>query len=145
MAWRFVPAPEAGTATRSSATRSGLGADARQRLQRELSVAVAAVTERVEAREAGVAVSFAVRADRLVHALEREIGEGVRPELVRDLLDGPLVGDHLRARRHVDAVVAGMADRRGRDPQVDLLRARLAGQADDLARGVAADDRGRDA
>jgi len=51
------------------------------------------------------------------------------------------VGDHLLARRHVDAVVAGVADRGRRDPQVDLQGAGVAKHADDLPGGVAAHDR----
>ena len=81
------------------------------------------------------------RADRLVDALHREVGERVGAELGGDLLDRPLVGDHLLAGRHVDAVVAGVADRRRRDPQVNLAGAGVAQHADDLPRRVAAHDR----
>ena len=80
-------------------------------------------------------------ADRLVDALQREVGEAVGAELVGDLLDRALVGDHLLAGRHVDPVVAGVADRRRRDPQVDLLGAGVAQDADDLPGRVAAHDR----
>ncbi len=81
------------------------------------------------------------RADRLVDALHREVGERVGAELVGDLLDRPFVGDHLLAGRHVDPVVAGVADRRRRDPQVHLARPGVAQHADDLPRRVAAHDR----
>src|SRR4051812_5208723 len=80
-------------------------------------------------------------ADRLVDAVERQIRERVAAQLLGDLLDGAPVGDHLLARRHVDAVVARVLDRRRRDPHVDLLRAGVAEHLDDLARRVAADDR----
>ena len=110
-------------------------------LERELAVRLVGVAERVAAGEAGVAVVFGGRADRLVDALHREVGERVGAELVGDLLDRPAVGDHLLARRHVDPVVARMADRRRADPQVDLGGAGLAQHPDDLAGRVAADDR----
>ncbi len=97
--------------------------------------------QRVLAREAGVAVALAVAADRLVDAVERQVGQRVGPELLGDLLDRAVVGDHLLARGHVDAVVAGMLDRRRGDPHVDLARARVAQHLHDLARRVAAHDR----
>ena len=49
--------------------------------------------------------------------------------------------DHLLPRRHVDPVVARVADRRRRDPQVDLARAGIAEHPDDLARRVPPHDR----
>ena len=64
-----------------------------------------------------------------------------RPELGGDLRHRAAVGDHLLARRHVDAVVAGMADRRRRDAHVHLARARVAQHLHDLAGRVAAHDR----
>ena len=99
------------------------------------------LAERVVAREARVAVRLARGADGLVDALDRQVGERVRLELLGDLVDRPLVGDHLLARRHVDAVVAGVPDRRRGDAEVDLGRARVAKHPDDLAGRVAADDR----
>src|SRR6476620_8807921 len=111
------------------------------RLQGEFAVGLVGVAERVVAGEASVAVFERVAADRLVDALHREIGQRVGVDLLGDLVDRALVGDHLLAGRHVDAVVAGVADRRRRDPQVDLRGAGVAQHADDLAGGVAADDR----
>src|SRR5437762_174462 len=123
MACRLVPPPEASTTIRNGLTYgvSAAGGDDRDVLERELAVRGLRIAKRVLAREAGVAVLLARRADRLVDRLHREVGERVRAELLGDLLDRPVVRDHLLARRHVDAVVAGVADRRGRDPEVDLL------------------------
>ena len=109
--------------------------------ERELPVRRAGSGERVVAREAGVAVRLARGADRLVDPAERQVRERVAPELLRDLLLGPAVGDHLLRRRHVDAVVAGVPDRGSRDPHVDLGRAHAAQHLDDLPGGVAAHDR----
>ena len=83
----------------------------------------------------------ALAADRLVDALEREVGERVALQVLGDLLDRAPVGDHLLRRRHVDAVVAGVADRRRGDAHVHLGRAGVAQHLHDLARGVAAHDR----
>ena len=83
----------------------------------------------------------AVAADGLVDAGERQVARASRPRARRDLVDRAVVGDHLLARGHVDAVVARMLDRRRRDPHVDLARARVAEHLDDLARRVAAHDR----
>ena len=124
---------------RVGAQRLAAGTDG-ELLERELAVR-RSVAERVAAGEAGVAVVLGGRADRLVDAVEREVGERVGAEVLGDLVDRPLVGDHLLARRHVDAVVAGVADRRRGDPQVDLLGAGVAQHPDDLAGRVAADDR----
>src|SRR3954447_13699137 len=141
IACRLVPLPEARTTTRNSATSRlacGNGCDA---LERELAVRLVGIAERIVAAEAGVAVVAGVAADRLVDARHREVGERVGLELVGDLLDRAVVGDHLLARGHVDAVVAGVANRRRRDPQVHLAGAGLAQHADDLPRRVAAHDR----
>ena len=80
-------------------------------------------------------------ADRLVDALERQVGQRVGAQLGGDLGLRAAVGDHLLARRHVDPVVAGVADRRRGDAHVHLARARVAQHLHDLARGVAAHDR----
>ena len=109
--------------------------------ERELAVRRRRVAERIVAGEARVAVGLARSPDRLVDALEREVGERVGLELRGDLRLGALVGDHLLARRHVDAVVAGVADRRRGDAKVNLGRAGVAEHPDDLAGRVAADDR----
>src|SRR5262249_45307960 len=91
---------------------------AADRLQGEFAVRLVGIAERVVAGETGVAVVRRGAPDRLVDAGHREVGERVGVELVGDLLDGAAVGDHLLAGRHVNAVVAGVADRRRRDPQV---------------------------
>src|SRR4051812_16477620 len=124
IACRFVPVPEARTATLKPLISgcvlrfaSGLAGstgywDDRQLFERELPVRALVVAERVLAREAGVAVLLARRSNGLIDALDRKVGERVRAHRGRDLLDAATVGDHLLARRHVDAVVAGMANRR---------------------------------
>ena len=91
--------------------------------------------------EARVAVRLARAADRLVDALERQVGERVGAQLGGHLGLRAVVGDHLLARRHVDPVVAGMADRRRGDAHVHLAGARVAQHLHDLARRVAAHDR----
>ena len=53
--------------------------------------------ERVVAREAGVAVGRARLADRLVEALERQVGQRVGAQLLGDLASRAAVGDHLLA------------------------------------------------
>src|SRR4051794_9198546 len=141
IACRLVPLPEARTTTRNSATSRlacGNGCDA---LERELAVRLVGIAERIVAAEAGVAVLAGVAVDRLVDARHREVGERVGLELVGDLLDRAVVGDHLLAGRHVDAVVAGVAGRRGPGPPGPLAGAGLAQHADDLARGVSPHDR----
>ena len=65
----------------------------------------------------------------------------VGPQLGAYLAHGTLVGDHLLAGGHVDPVVAGVLDRRSRDPQVDLGGPGLAQHLHDLPGGVAAHDR----
>src|SRR4051812_5029258 len=67
----------------------------------ELAVRLVLALERVATAEARVAVALAGPANRLVDALEREVGEAVAVQLGRDLLDRAVVGDHLLARRHV--------------------------------------------
>ena len=65
-----------------------------------------------------------VAADGLVDARQRQVGQRVGAQLGGDLVHGAPVGDHLLARGHVDAVVAGVLDRRGGDAHVHLGRAR---------------------
>src|SRR5688500_3498075 len=78
---------------------------------------------------AGGAVVLLGALEAREHAVEREVGEAVDLEERRDLLDAAVVGDQLFARREVDAVEAGVADRRAGDAQVDLLRAGAADRA----------------
>ena len=86
-------------------------------------------------------MALALGAHGLVDPGQRQVGQRVGAQLGGDLARRAPVGDHLLARRHVDAVVAGMADRRRGDPHVDLGRARVAQHLHDLARRVAAHDR----
>src|SRR5215213_6862517 len=93
MAWRFVPFPEARTAMRNEPKLrrgSATGGDDGKLLQRELAVTGAVVPEGVVAREARIAVRGRRHPDRLVHGLQRQVGQRVRPKFGRDLLDGTL-------------------------------------------------------
>ena len=108
-----------------------------RQLQREFA---AVVRERVVAGEAGVAVRLAGRRPPRRRRPARG-RQRVAAQLARDLVDVAPVRDHLLARGHVDAVVAGVLDRRRGDAQVDLARAGVAQHLDDLARRVAAHDR----
>ena len=124
--------------------RAGGAARWRERervLERVLGLRGGRPGERIVAGEARVAVRLARALDRLVDAAERQVGQRVAAQLGGDLGLRAPVGDHLLARGHVDAVVARVADRRRRDPHVDLARARVAQHLHDLARRVAAHDR----
>src|SRR5688500_1551789 len=79
--------------------------------------------------------------DGAVHALERKISEGIDVEVLADLIDGLLRADQLFARRHVDAVVARVRDRRRGDAEVDLARAGLADERNEATTGGAAHER----
>ena len=73
---------------------------------------------------------LAARADRLVDALQRQVGERVGAELRGDVRRPSRPWAIISSlRRHVDPVVARVADRRRGHPQVDLGRARLAQHA----------------
>ena len=126
---------------RRDAGRAQARASGQRVLERVLGLRGGRPGQRVVAGEAGVAVRVARPADRLVDALQREVGQRVAAQLGGDLGLRAPVGDHLLARRHVDAVVAGMADRRRGDAHVDLARARVAQHLHDLAGRVAAHDR----
>ena len=93
-------------------------------LERVLALRRDRAGQRVLAGEAGVAVRLARAADRLVDAVERQVRQRVGAQLGGDLGLRAAVGDHLLARRHVDPVVAGMADRRRGDAHVHLAGAR---------------------
>src|SRR3954453_15009002 len=58
-------------------------------------------------REARAALRLPRAADRFVDAFQRQVGERVGAQLGGHLGLRAVVGDHLLARRHVDAVVAG--------------------------------------
>src|SRR6266542_3458459 len=96
---------------------------------------------RVLAGEAGGAEAVFRLLDGAHQGLDREVREAVRADVLPDLLDLLLGGDQLPLRRHVDAEVAGVADRRGADAHVHLFRARLAQHLDDLRGCRATDDR----
>src|SRR5207237_1989249 len=55
---------------------------------------------------------------------KRQIGEAIDLDELADLLDGAIVGDQLVLGGEVDAVEAGMADRRATDAQVDFFGSR---------------------
>src|SRR6476620_3228155 len=129
IAWRLVPEPETRTAIgkpllKSSCREPNCGLargrlfDDCKLLQGVLAVRPVGALERVLAGEARVAMGVPARADRLVHALQRQVCEGVRADDLGDLLDGAPVGDHLLAGGHVDAVVAWVADRRRGHPKM---------------------------
>ena len=88
---------------------------------------------RIAAREAGNAVThFGIRirvgdagAHGVQEALDREVHETVGAEVSRELRGPEMVRDQLVARRDVDAHVTRVLQRRRRDPQVHLQRARL--------------------
>src|SRR3989442_9100426 len=77
-------------------------------------------------------------------AAEGEVAEAVRIDEVSDLGDRLLVRDELVPRLHVDPEVAGEANRRAPDSDMDLPRAREAPDFDDLPDRRPADDRGVD-
>ena len=129
---------------RTTRTRSPIGQSpqtwANCSLRRQLQLHEALRLERVDAREAGVAVAV-VGLQSPHHGIDREEGERVGADVLADLLDALLCGDQLLARRHVDAHVAGVGDRRAGDPHVDLGRAGVAQHLHEWARGGAAHDR----
>src|SRR5438046_5241428 len=79
--------------------------------------------------------------ERRDEAAEGEVAEAVRIDEVRDLGDRLLVRDELIPRLHVDPEVAGEADRRAPDSDMDLAGAREAQDLDDLPDRRPADDR----
>src|SRR5581483_10847749 len=76
-----------------------------------------------------------------VHTFTAEIGERVGLDEAANLLDRIVRGDELRARRRIDAVVAGADRRRRADAHVDFLSAGVAQHANDLSARGAAHDR----
>ena len=69
---------------------------------------------------------------RRLHALEREVGERGRADVLAHLLDRAVRGDQLVLVGHVDAVEARRDDRRRRDAHVHLGRARVEQHLHDL-------------
>src|SRR6266511_6048815 len=92
-------------------------------------------------REAGVAEVGRVIAGGLQHAVQREVAERVRTEILLDLRHLVARPDQLLAGRRVDAVVAGPLDGRRRDAHVHLAGPGRPHHLDDLAARGAADDR----
>src|SRR5918995_999001 len=91
----------------------------------------------VEAGAAEAVLSLLCGGD---HRIRREVGEGGGTDLGPDLLHRQVRAHELIRAIHVDAVVAGALDRGRRDPEVDLGRAGLEQQLDQLAAGVATYD-----
>src|SRR5690606_15986590 len=87
----------------------------------------------VEARQAR-----AGQAQRALEARLAQVGEGRRADALPDLLDAERRRRELLPRRRVDAVVAGVADRRARDAEVDLGGAGPEQEPHEAARGRAA-------
>ena len=79
--------------------------------------------------------------DRGDQPVQRQVAEGVHPQLGGDLVHRHLRPQELPPGRHVDPVVAGMAHRRARHPEVHLRRSRAPDELDQAARGGAAHDR----
>ena len=92
----------------------------------------------VEAREAELVVGQVEGGE---DAADGEVAQRVGADELADLLDRVGRGDELGLDRRVDAVEARVVDRRGADPEVDLLRAVAPQQPDDLLGGRAAHDR----
>src|SRR5450759_3815352 len=94
----------------------------------------------VVAVEAGAAELAPRQAGAGLQTVEREVVEAGGADMVAHLIDRLVGGDELGARGHVDAVVAGILDRRRADAQVHLFGAGAEQHVDQLARGVAAHD-----
>src|SRR5258707_653293 len=91
----------------------------------QLGLAVVAGSDAVLARPTGGAVAVAGAADGGEHAVEREVGEAVRFDVLADLLDAVAGRDQLVAGGSVDPVVAGPLGGRRGDAQVHLGRSPL--------------------
>src|SRR6266581_6514504 len=96
----------------------------------------------------GVFADKATEADVVPRMLERrdeplqgQVSERIRGDELGDLRHGLLIRDELVPRLHVDPEVAREPDRRASDPDVDLFRAGLPQDLDDLPDRRAADDR----
>src|SRR5207247_2502438 len=114
-------------------SRRRIGCRIREHLQRLLpSQFLAGNWDRVLARQASEADVVARMLERRDEAAEGEVAEAVRIDEIRDLGDRLLVRDELVPRLHVDPEVAGEADRRAPDSDMDLASAREAQDLDDL-------------
>src|SRR6476469_5155926 len=96
---------------------------------------------RIAPVEAGEAEPVVRQVQRGEDAADRQVAERVGADEVPDLVDSVGRCDQLRLDLGVDPVEARVVDRRGADPDVDLLGAGAAEQRDDLLGGRAPDDR----
>ena len=96
----------------------------------------------IAAGEASVAESTAgVISGQAVRGVHRQVGEGVRTDLLCDFLHGiQAAGNQVFPGIHIGAEEAGIAEGRGGDAHMDFLRAGLPQEADDPLAGGAADD-----
>src|SRR6267142_498507 len=92
-------------------------------------------------REAGVTEVGRVVAGGLQHAVQREVAERVRAEILLDLRHLVARADELLAGRRVDPVIAWPLNGRRRDAHVHLAGTRDPHHLDDLAARGAADYR----
>src|SRR5207253_7952437 len=123
-------------------SRRRIGCRIREQLQRLLpSQFLAGNRDWVLARQATEADVVARMLQRRDEAAEGEVAEAVRIDEVRDLGDRLLVRDELVPRLHVDPEVAGEADWRAPDSDMDLASAREAQGLADLPDRCPADDR----
>src|SRR5262245_29699970 len=95
----------------------------------------------VVAIEAGEAEALVGQTERGEDPADRQVAERVGTDEVARLIDRMGRGDELRLDGRIDAIEAGVIDRRRTDPDVDLARARAPEQLHDPLRGRAADDR----
>src|SRR6202795_2536173 len=92
-------------------------------------------------REASVAEMGRIVAGGLEHAVQREVAERVRAEILLDLRHLVARPDQLLAGRRVDAVIAGPLDGRRRDAHVHLAGPGGPDHLDDLSARGAPDER----
>src|SRR4051812_42762451 len=122
---RLVPAPEMSTPIGTGATRrrvvsdpcttlAGWDAAVIVLLQHQL-IEVELYGHGIVAGEAGVAEVLARNADGVDHAVEAEIPERVRADVLANALDVHAGGDQLATARRVDPQVARVHHWRGRD------------------------------
>src|SRR5437667_11963139 len=123
-------------------SRRRIGCRIREHLQRLLpSQFLAGNRDWVLARQATEAHVVPRMLQGRDEAAEGEVAEAVRIDEVRDLGDRLLVRYELIPRLHVDPEVAGEADRRAPDSDMDFAGAREAQDLDDLPDRRPADDR----
>src|SRR5271166_1763622 len=94
------------------------------------------------ARVAGRAISNLLAfAARLLQAFQREIGQGVRSDIVANLVDGFVGGDELLFRWRVDPIIAGRNRWRTRDAHMHLGGTRVSDHPNNFAARGSAHDR----